>query len=414
MRGRLLILSPAVAMLGWGMVLPYQYAYAAQTRGWGGLVAALASTLFSVGALLAAPVGGRLADRGHPVRVAVAARVIAAVGVGSLALADAPALFLLGMTAFGVGITAANPAQTLLVLRLVPVGDRRRVLAWQFSGQALGMALGALLAGAVVDLHDPDGLDPAFLGGALGFLAAAALVGLARPGREETTAVPAPPASTSRLEALRAVRRTPALRWAGVVTVALALGFYAQFESGLPAYALTVLRVEPSTIGLASAANCLVIVALQVVVVRLTARRHPATLLLGVGAIWVLSWLVLGAASLVPAAGAWLFVGAFAAFGVGETMWAPVLAPLAAELAPRGHAGTVIGLFQSVQTGVSAAGPLVAGALLGAGLTSGYLALHLGISVVAVLAGLRLRRAMRVVPGVAPAAARSAHVALPV
>ncbi|MFZ1373498.1 MAG: MFS transporter, partial [Nostocoides sp.] len=63
MRARLLILASAVAMLGWGAVLPYQYAYAANARGWGGLVAAAASTLFSVGALLAAPVGGRLADR---------------------------------------------------------------------------------------------------------------------------------------------------------------------------------------------------------------------------------------------------------------------------------------------------------------------------------------------------------------
>ena len=74
MRARLLILASAVAMLGWGTVLPYQYAYAATTRGWGSLVAAAASSLFSVGALLAAPVGGRLADRISPVKVAVAAK----------------------------------------------------------------------------------------------------------------------------------------------------------------------------------------------------------------------------------------------------------------------------------------------------------------------------------------------------
>ena len=40
MRARLLILASAVAMLGWGTVRPYQYAYAAPTRGWGSLVAA--------------------------------------------------------------------------------------------------------------------------------------------------------------------------------------------------------------------------------------------------------------------------------------------------------------------------------------------------------------------------------------
>ena len=47
-RANLVVLAGAVSMLGWGTVLPYQYAYAASTRGWGSLVAAGASSLFSV------------------------------------------------------------------------------------------------------------------------------------------------------------------------------------------------------------------------------------------------------------------------------------------------------------------------------------------------------------------------------
>src|SRR5690349_17934789 len=94
MRARLLIVASAVAMLGWGTVLPYQYAYAATTRGWGALLAAAASSLFSVGALLAAPVGGRLSDRLSPVTVAVTAKVVAAAGAASLVWADGPVSFL--------------------------------------------------------------------------------------------------------------------------------------------------------------------------------------------------------------------------------------------------------------------------------------------------------------------------------
>src|SRR5690349_7914454 len=130
MRARLLIVASAVAMLGWGTVLPYQYAYAATTRGWGSLVAAAASSLFSVGALLAAPVGGRLADRLDPVAVAVVAKLVAAAGAVSLVWAGSPASFLLGMFVFGLGITAAGPAQSVLVLRWVGGSDRRRVFAW--------------------------------------------------------------------------------------------------------------------------------------------------------------------------------------------------------------------------------------------------------------------------------------------
>src|SRR5512139_3229026 len=76
MRAMLLVIASGIGSLGWGGVLPYQYAYAADTRDWGAFVAAAASSLFSIGALVAAPIAGRLSDRFPPVRVAVATQVI--------------------------------------------------------------------------------------------------------------------------------------------------------------------------------------------------------------------------------------------------------------------------------------------------------------------------------------------------
>ena len=403
MRARLLILASAVAMLGWGTVLPYQYAYAATTRGWGSLVAAAASSLFSVGALLAAPVGGRLADRMSPVGVAVGAKAVAAAGAASLVWADGPTSFLLGMFVFGVGITAAGPAQSVLVLRWVGGSDRRRVFAWQFTGQALGMAVGAFAAGYVVDLDRASGMWPAFTAAAAGFVVSALLLLLAGSPRWRMPSVPGEPAAlpsegvrdASPREALRAIWAIPALRWTALVTVTLALGFYAQFESGLPAYALTVLDLHETTIGLAAAVNCVVIIALQMLVVRLTARRGGATLLMGVAAIWTLSWLVLAAASFAPELAAVLFVTTFGIFAVGETMYSPVLNPLTASLAPSGLVGTTLGLFTALQTGFSAVGPLVAGVILGAGLGSLFIGVHVAISLVALFGAWRLRAAMR-------------------
>jgi MFS family permease len=180
------------------------------------------------------------------------------------------------------------------------------------------------------------------------------------------------------------------------VAVTLALGFYAQFESGLPAYALTVLDIDASAIGLAAAVNCVVIVALQVVVMRLTARRGASTLLLAVGGIWTLAWIVLTGAQLTsPAVASAMFVTTFGIFAVGETMYAPVLNPLTASLAPKGLVGTTLGMFTAIQTTFAALGPLVAGALLGLGLAGGFLALHLGLSLLAMYAAWRLRAAMR-------------------
>ncbi len=400
MRARLLIVASAVAMLGWGTVLPYQYAYAANSRGWGSLVAAAASSLFSVGALVAAPVGGRLADRMSPVAVAVGSKLIAAAGAAGLVWAGSPTLFLLGMFVFGLGITAAAPAQSVLVLQWVGGGeDRRRVFAWQFTGQALGMAIGAFAAGYLVDLDRTDGMWPAFAMAAGGFALSALLLVVAghrapaMPGGGDR--VPRSVSAAGPREALRVIWAVPALRWVALVTATLALGFYAQFESGLPAYALTVLDVAETTIGLAAAVNCVVIIALQMIVVRLTAKRSGATLLMGVGAIWTLAWLLLASASLEPQLAAALFVTTFGVFAVGETMYAPVLNPLTASLAPSGMVGTTLGLFTALQTGVSALGPLVAGVLLGAGMGSAFLAVHVAISLLAVFGAWRLRGATR-------------------
>ncbi|MCU1538928.1 MAG: major facilitator superfamily 1 [Humibacillus sp.] len=399
MRTKLLILASSIGMLGWGTVLPYQYAYAANTRGWGALAAALASTLFSVGALVAAPFAGRLSDRFNPVTVAVAAKLLAAVGVGGLVWATSAPAFLTGMFVFGLGLTAAGPAASVLVLRWTPTAERRKVFAYKFTAEAIGMAVGAFVAGQFVDLDRPDGMVFAFLTAGLGFAVSAAIIHVAGIGApSEDAAEVAAGLTEARVgtgEALRRIFAVPALRWTAVVAVALALGFYAQFESGLPAYALTVLDIDEASIGLAAAVNCVVIVALQVVVVRLTAKRGAGTLLMAVGGIWTLSWVVLSVAQLTPEIASALFVTTFGIFAVGETMYAPVLNPLTATLAPRGLVGTTLGTFTAIQTTFSALGPLVAGALLGLGLANAFLGLHVVISLVAVYAAWRLRGALR-------------------
>ena len=86
-----------------------------------------------------------------------------------------------------------------------------------------------------------------------------------------------------------------------------------------------------------------------------------------------------------------MFVGVYGVFAVGETMYAPVLNPLTASLAPSGMVGTTLGVFAAVQTGASALGPLLAGVALTAGHGSLFVGVHVGISLIAVFAALRLR-----------------------
>lgn len=394
-------------MLGWGTVLPYQYAYAAETRGWGGAVAAVAASLFSVAALVAGPVGGRLADRWAPALVAVVAKIAAALAAGALVLGDSPGAYVVGMTVFGFALAAAGPAQSVLLLQSSAGADRRTTFAWLAAGQALGLGLGAFVAGYLVDLTSPDGLDVAFGAAAAGF-GVSALMMAALPRTSAAVASPAAELDGGRersAAALRLVLRAPALRWTAVLTVALALAFYAQFDTGLPAYALTVLHVPAQTVGLAAAVNCLVLIVLQLGVVRWTADKPAAPLLMAVGAIWLACWVGLGAVASFPQLAPVVLVSTFGVFAIGETMYGPVLNPLVANLAPEGHVGSTLGLFTGLQTGVSALGPLVAGLALSGGHGGGFVALHVLISAVAIGAAWQVHRHLGSGHRIAPAPA---------
>jgi MFS family permease len=442
MRAKMLVLGSSIGSLGWGAVLPYQFAYAAETRGWGLFLAAAAASLFSLGALVAAPVAGRLADRFDPVLVAVVSQLIGATAVGLLVFVGDAAMFLAGMLVFGLGLAGAVPAKQVLALQWSSSGDRRKIFAYKFTGESLGMAAGAFLAGLVVNLERLDGLNVGFLMAAGGFVLSSVIIGFAgRLGAADAAAafgaddvrfdeggvddvrfdeggvddrgfndaaeaasggldaetgaiavIDTASASRRQRGALRTIFADPALRWIAVLTTTLALGFYAQFESGLPAYAITVLAVDPSAIGTAAAVNCLVIVALQVLVVKLTAKRNAASLLMVVASIWVFSWVLLSVAHFTPGIAAVVFITTYGIFAVGETMYSPVLNPLTASLAPRGMVGQTLGTVAALQTAFSAAGPLVAGVLLGAGLADAFLWLHIGISLAALFAAWRIRR----------------------
>jgi hypothetical protein len=250
----------------------------------------------------------------------------------------------------------------------------------------------------VVNVDTSTGMWPAFAAATTGFVVTAGL--LAAATRSSTyDAVPAPARDvlTADLDGWQTYRHLASnrqVRLLGLVSIALAAGFYAQFETGLPAFALQSLSVAPRVVGTAAAVNCLVIVGLQWMVVRLTGDRAGAGLLAAVGAIWVGSWLLLEVALFVsPGLASAMFVVAFAVFAVGETMYAPILSPLTAAVAPPGLVGTTLGALAALRTGISAVGPLLAGALLAFDLPHVFVLAHAAINAVAIVLAIRLLHA---------------------
>lgn len=397
-RARLITAASFAGNLGWGAILPFQYAYVVDARHWGAMAGVLTGTLFCLGAVVTAPFAGRLADRYSAGRLAVLFELVAGAAALAMGAAGTQIEFLAAITIFGAAVTAAQPATQVMVLECVEPHERRSVFAYQFTAMALGMAVGSFAAGLLISFSTPTGMWPAFLAAFVGFSASAALLQAASTGGSSTAAeadadraVPGTAIPTSATGAYRTLAANRAVRLLGIVSILLALGFYAQFETGLPAFALQSLHVAPSTVGTAAAVNCLVIVALQWVVVRLTGKQPGAVLLAVVGSIWVASWLLLEAALFMGKGDATLmFVVAFGVFAVGETMYAPVLSPLAAAIAPEGLVGTTLGALSALRTGVSAAGPLVAGVLIAARLPHVFVLMHVAINVAAVVVALRL------------------------
>lgn len=167
---------------------------------------------------------------------------------------------------------------------------------------------------------------------------------------------------------------------------------YGSMDVGLPTYATVIGGLPVSTVAIAWAVNTAVIVAVQLVVLRMIRHRSRTRLAALVAVLWGLAWVCIGISISFPplAATAVICLGT-AVFGVGEAIWSPIGPALVNDLARedlRGRYNAVIGWTWNVS---SAIGPAFAGVMLGAGLVVGWLgAIVVGCAVAGVLM-LRLR-----------------------
>ena len=387
-----LLVGSSLGAVGWGAVLPFLYADVADARGFGATAAAVTFTAFALGALVASPVAGRLADRANPVLVATLARLLLVVTILAIMLAQNELAVWSAAFGYGVALALNQPSVQVMVLELTPAARRRDAFAWQFIGQNLGLALGGFVGGFIVDLTTSTGSRPVYVMAAAASLLSAAVVYLAVRGVPFATTVSA---DVAEQVGYRQVFRTPGVVWLLVVTVLLTLACYAQFDSGLPAYALSVLDVPPTLLGTAVAINAILVAALTAPVVVLTRRFHPGTLLAACATIWAGVWVLFGLPLLHQAWAPALVIIGYGTFAFGETVLAPVLTPLAATLAPEGAAGRTLAALNGAQTLATAVGPGLSGVLLAAGVPVGFIAMQLLCCAVSVVGARKLRRVTR-------------------
>jgi MFS family permease len=385
----------ALSAFGLGFTVPYLYVYVAQVRGLGAVTAGLVLAVFAVAALIVLPFAGRAIVRRGPLPVLLVALVTAAIGALSLGLASTTAAVLLSAAALGAGQAVMQPALATMIVDCSTAETRSRAFATQFFLQNLGLGVGGLIGGHLVDTSSAASFTLLFaIEAAMFLLLVVVMVTVRMPHSPRIEGAPA-----SGRGSWKALLGNRAMVQLCVLGFVLFFACYGQFESGLSAYGVEAAGISTSALGTALAANTLVIVVAQFAVLRFVERRRRSRVIAAVGLIWAVAWAVAGYAGLGNGSQAMAtaaFISTYALFGLGEAMLSPTLAPLVADLAPTGLAGQYNSAFALVKQLALAVGPAVGGPL-GASLHAPYIVMFLLFSLGITVLALRLGRELTAV-----------------
>ncbi|MFD5483749.1 MFS transporter [Streptomyces hawaiiensis] len=383
----------ALSAFGLGFTVPYLYVYVAQVRGLGAMTAGLVLAVFAVAALVVLPFAGRAIVRRGPLPVLLTSLVTAALGALSLGIASSAAAVLVSASLLGAGQAVMQPALATMIVDCSSAETRSRAFAMQFFLQNLGLGVGGLIGGHLVDTTSAASFTLLFAIEAAMFLLLVVVMATVRMPRAPRIGDAPTASGRGGWKQLMGNRAMVQLCVLGFV---LFFACYGQFESGLSAYGVEAAGISTSALGTALAANTLVIVVAQFAVLRFVERRRRSRVIAAVGLIWAVAWAVAGYAGLGHGSqemATAAFVSTYALFGLGEAMLSPTVAPLVADLAPEGMAGQYNSAFALVKQLALAVGPAVGGPL-GASLHAPYivafLVFSLGISVLAVRLGRQL------------------------
>jgi MFS family permease len=385
--GRWLLSTTAVSTLGRGMTLPFTIIYVHEVRGIDLDVAGLLMSLIAVVAVLVTAPVGVLTDRLGARRMVLLG--IAAQVSGSVVIAFATTVpaFVVGFVLLGVSFGVQWPAFNAMIATLVQGRLRTQYFGINFALVNLGIGIGGVVSGFLTDVSRPWTFTAIFLANAACFLVPAAV--LLGPLRRVAGAPPPASDGADPDQGYLAILRRPAVLWITALTFLTSFAGYGQMEAGFPAFARQVSEVSTRTIGFAFAANTVVIVGLQFLVLRLIDGHRRTRVFLGLVALWVAAWGVLGATGLVAgtllaAAGVIVF---HVLFGLGETMLQPTVPAIVNDLASDRDRGR----FNAVSSGAFQLGaitaPAVAGWLLDRRLGGAFIGVLLvSLGLVAVLA----------------------------
>ena len=374
--GRWLLSTVAIQTLGRGLTLPFTVIYLHEVRGDRGSASpGLLMSLIAVFALVVTGPAGSLTDRLGARVMLLLATTSQAVGCVILAFATTPAAVALAFLFIGFNFGIAWPAFNALIAAVVSGPARQQYFGINFALVNLGIGLGGVIGGIVVDVERPETFTAIFLADAVSMLVPIAL--LLGPLRHVHGRAERPEHASDEPGSYLTILRQPSVLWLTLLTFVATFVGYGQMEAGMPAFARGVAEVSTGVVGFAFAVNTAVIVGLQFFVLGRISGRRRTRVFMVMSALWAVSWIVLGLAGLVPgsvaaSAAVLVFMGLFA---LGETMLQPTVPAITNDLAPDHLRGRYNAISAGAFQGGTILGPVVAGVLLQHQVAAAYIAM---------------------------------------
>ena len=351
-----LFLIVVVDLIGFGLVIPLLPFYAVRFSASPQLVTALLA-VYSLMALLSAPIWGRLSDRIGRRPVLMSSLVAGALAY--LWMSAAEALWMLFAARSLAGICAGNIAAAQAYIADVTTPENRAkgmgVIGAAFGlGFIIGPALGGFLAGN--DSASADLTTPALVAAALSGVALLGVVFLLPESRPPEARQITP--ARSRLAAILGALHRPVLSRLILIFFLVILAF-SGMESTFALWAMRQFGWGPSQVAYVFAYVGVLSAILQGGMIGRLSRRFGEERLLLVGLA------LIGVGLLALPAARWLPLLAFvlATLAVGLGLVQPSLNSLISRRAGREEQGEVLGVSQSVGSLARVLGPLAAGFL---------------------------------------------------
>lgn len=371
-RAKVLFAGYLMSAVGSGTVYPYLAVYVQQARGLGEGIAATTLAVMAFASILGSLIAGATTDRAGVVSVGVVSLLTQAIGYSLFGIAGQPTPILVSGVLAGLGSGAFLAVLAPLIQQVCSPSQHRRAFATRYMMNNLGIGLGALIAALTLQTMTAQRFAILYVANGISYVVLAACVWVALRPTQSVSRHATPPAVRTVSRASHVMLRDRTFGILMLIQALLVGAGFSQVQSVVPLYLRLDLGATATLISTLFMINCIGVVLLQPLVVRLAAHKPDTWLLSAVGLIWALAFLVGLVTLSTRSVGVGAIFAFFVLFTLGECFYGPSFQTILLRLAPPDQVGKYSSVSSSVWGAVSLIGPPLGVLAVGSGARSAF------------------------------------------